>query len=480
MWNDTPAQLAESRAALADEIRTLADLEHITPAQDRRLDEALIELSRLDSQIAGRAQFDEGVARGFPPRSIYPSQGEPSWKVNKRTNPFDTDELRHVAPEKRAAEMRGRAVDVIASHTGRFDHVADVDREHTTRLLEESDDVSHDVAEYVIATGAPDYSRAFSELIRNPRSVTARMQLETLGAELEARTALTTAGASGAIHAPYWLDPSLIVTNAGIVDPMRAVSRSATITGTDKWTPPFTSGVTAGYIGENAAFTDNTPTFTSTSIQTYQAGAWVLASFQSAEDSNVARELGMLFADAKQRFEGGQFATGPGSSAMQGIAVFASNATSVVAGSSGAANAAELVPADIYGLREALSARWRPNGTWMASLPIAHKIRQLGDSQVGHAFSLDLTESDDALRLLGRPFYENSSLDSTIVSGSTDDVIIHGDFSQFMIVNRLGVTLNYLPVFVSGGAPQASSAWVAHWRTGSGGLVADAFRMARL
>jgi HK97 family phage major capsid protein len=241
-----------------------------------------------------------------------------------------------------------------------------------------------------------------------------------------------------------------------------------------------TAGVTAGWIGESVAFTDATPTWTSGGVSVFKAGAFAFGSYEALSDADVAGELGALFADSKARLEGTAFATGTGSAQPQGIVTYASNATSLVTGTSGASGSADLVPADVYGLRSALSPRWRGNASWVGSLQIAHKIRQLGTTSNYHAFTLDLSQADPP-QLLGKTFYENSSMDTTIVSGSTDDILIHGDFSQFAIVDRVGMVIQYQPIVTSGSKfPTGESAWHVYWRVGSGGLVQDAFRMLLL
>jgi HK97 family phage major capsid protein len=214
----------------------------------------------------------------------------------------------------------------------------------------------------------------------------------------------------------------------------------------------------------------------------WKQAAWAFGAFETLEDSgDVAGELSVMFADAKNRLESQLFTTGTGSSQPQGIVTFASNTTSVVAGSSGDANAATMVAADIYAVRAALSPRWRGNASWVSNLSTAHTIRQLGTSSNYHAFSLDLTQSTNDLALLGRPFYECSDMDSTIVSGSTDFVLLHGDFQQFAVVDRVGMTMAYEPMIYSGGKlPTGESGWFVYWRSGSGGLVSDAFRLLKL
>lgn len=468
--------------ALETEITTLAAKDEITPDEDARLDAALNEIDDARTQLANAetraarlAEFRTPVEPVITERTVIAPVN-----VNKRTNPFDLDELRTATPEKRATEVRARAVDIIESGRGAYE-VADYAAEDLTKKLSRRGQVANDIAELVVQTGSDEYREAFENLIANPGSVTARMEMERRQSELYSRAAVQMSNVAGAIAIPFQLDPTIILTNAGVVDPVRSVARNVTISGTDKWVPVTSAGVTAGYVGESTAFSDNTPTVTSNTIQVWKAGAFALSSWEADQDSGFSDEFGMMFAEAKARFEGGQFATGTGSSAIQGIVTYASNATSVVTGSStGGANSANLAPADIYALRAALSPRWRGNASWMGSLDVTYQIRQLGNTNNYHAFTLDLTQSD-TLSLLGKPYYENSSMDTTIVSGSTDFVLLHGDFSQYAVVDRVGMVLQYIPTITSGSKfPTGESGWAAWWRVGGGGIVQDAFRLLKL
>lgn len=466
---------------LATEIRTLSEKDAVTPEEDARLDEALTEreaaleeivaLEAREARLAAFRESDAPVVR--TERTI----SAPNMVT--RTNPFDLDELRGADPEKRALEVRARAIDIVNTGAGAYE-LSDSQSEDLVKKLNGRSRVAKDIAELVAQTGSEEYREAFEAVLASPHSVAALGELQARGAELEKRAAIQTAGVSGALHVPYQLDPTLILNNAGVVDPMRAISRNVQISGTDKWAAPTSAGITAALVGESVAFTDNSPTYTSTVIQTYKAGAHAFGSWEAMADSGAADDLGMMFADAKVRFEAGYFATGTGSSQPQGVVVFASNATSIFAGTSGAANSADLTAADIYSIQANLSPRWRGESSWVSSLNVAHTIRQLGTSTNFHAFSLDITQAGPP-QLLGRPYYENSSMDTVVASGSTDFALLLGDFSQFVIVDRVGMTIQYNPAVTSGSKfLTGESSWTCWWRFGSGGLVQDAFRLYKI
>ena len=53
-----------------------------------------------------------------------------------------------------------------------------------------------------------------------------------------------------------------------------------------------------------------------------------------------------------------------------------------------------------------------------------------------------------------------------------------GDFNQFLIADRVGLSVEYVPHLLSTGGPfpRGGRAYFAYWRTGSGVLVTNAFR----
>ena len=200
-------------------------------------------------------------------------------------------------------------------------------------------------------------------------------------------------------------------------------------------------------------------------------------------DASLSGEIAMLIADAKGRLEATAHATGSGSGQPYGIVTALGLTTaSRVAGSSGAAGAADFVLADVYAVKNALPPRYRPNASWVGEQTNIDKIRRFGEGSTGAAaFWADLAVDTPPL-LLGKPVYESSAMDSTIVSGSNDDVLIIGDFRHgFVLVDRMGLELVYNPLVLgSNRRPSGEVAWVAFWRHGADSVDDNAFRMLRL
>jgi HK97 family phage major capsid protein len=71
-------------------------------------------------------------------------------------------------------------------------------------------------------------------------------------------------------------------------------------------------------------------------------------------------------------------------------------------------------------------------------------------------------------------------MSTTITTGQ--NILLFGDFNQFQIVDRVGVSVEFIPnVFDQGtGRPSGTRAWLMHWRFGSGVRDANAFRVLLL
>jgi len=84
-------------------------------------------------------------------------------------------------------------------------------------------------------------------------------------------------------------------------------------------------------------------------------------------------------------------------------------------------------------------------------------------------------------QLLGKPVYETSAMDTTLVSGSNDDALILGDFRKYYVIDRVGLSVYYEPL-VKGvsGRPTGQAGWYAFWRTGGDVVDVNAFRLLRI
>lgn len=133
--------------------------------------------------------------------------------------------------------------------------------------------------------------------------------------------------------------------------------------------------------------------------------------------------------------------------------------------------------ADVYAIYEALPARWEGRATWLANNIIYSKTRQFGTSNEGHQFWAAFSPGTPEL-LLGRPTASSSYMDGTIGTGN-DYVLVFGDFHNFVIADRIGTTIDFIPhlFHTSNNRPSGQGGWFAYFRMGSDSVSDGSFRL---
>jgi HK97 family phage major capsid protein len=325
------------------------------------------------------------------------------------------------------------------------------------------------LAKHMLVTGSPTYQRAFSKAIQHiPTSPD------------EAR-ALSLAVAGGGYAVPYTLDPTIIPTSNLSVNPFRAISRVEQITG-DEWRGVSSAGVTAAYAAEATESSDNAPTLAQPVISTEKAQAFVPFSIEIGMDwPGLQAEMGGLLQDAKDDLEATAFATGSGTNEPQGILT---GATTVVTASGTASFAA----ADLYALENALGPRFRSRATFLTNRAQINRVRQFATAAGPVALTDNLqagTLSPEGARnarlpvdVLGYPTYELSSMASVLTTGSL--IAILGDFRYYVIVDRIGMTIELLPHLLGANRrPTGQRGLYAYWRNSAGVVSPNAFRVLK-
>lgn len=343
--------------------------------------------------------------------------------------------------------------------------VPDAAKERLHELLDRDEDKNTPlIARHIILTGSPEYREQFKQYVR----AGGRYLPELL------RTAMSLTAGNGGVLVPHYLDPTIILTNAGAYSgTIRSIATVKTIA-VKQWEGVTSAGVTAQWTAEATATTDDTPTFSQPIIVAKKADAWLTGSYEVFEDTGFSNELGRLLADAKARLEEAAFSTGnTGATIPRGVvaAVAAVTASIVTSATSGA-----FVVGDVHNVSNAVNPRQEQNLGWLAHKAIYSKIRQF-DTSGGGGFWANLNVGQPPL-LLGAPALKSASM--TTVLASTANILLAGDFSQYYIVDRIGMSVIYDPLVkttASGAAPTGQAGWYAHWRVGADVVNADAFRL---
>lgn len=431
---------------------------HEREAQRARIFATAQDIARTRPQMA-----DVGAAGGRNDLSVHSRGGklQDPYKdlENQAVRSVSINEV--VTSETQARDFVSRAETLI--ERAHAPHLNDNHREHMTQTLQRSSTKQAPlIAAHMLLTGREEYLNNFWQYVHAPMD---NIQ----------RAALALASANGGYLIPFTLDPTIILTNTGSANPFRQVSNVKT-TATNNWNGVASTGMNAAFLAEAGIVTDNSPTFSNIQITPERASAWVFGSYEVLEDSDFETELPTLLADAKDRLEEANFATGAGhgSNVPKGI-ITAATTLYTTADTTGHT----IAIADVYGIQAALTPRFRRNAVWVASISAINRFRQL-DTAGGSSYWTNLGQGQPE-RLLGGGIYESTTIAAYTGAGAGQSVAVYGDFSQFAIVDRIGMSVMYEPMIkdITTQRPTGQGGWFAFWRVSSDALVPGAFRVLK-
>ena len=283
---------------------------------------------------------------------------------------------------------------------------------------------------------------------------------------------MSTTDTAGGFLSPLVIDPSILFSSSGSINPIRAISRVVQ-TISDTWNGITSAGVTAEWLAEASEAADASPTLAQPSIPVYKASCFVPFSYEIGQDAmNFMQELGKLLSDGYDQLTATAYTTGSGSGQPTGIitALVASSPTVIV----NTVGANVLASGDVYALQNALPPRFSAGAQWAANLSILNELRQM-ETAAGALKFPGLQNNPPVL--LGRPANELSNMDGTYGSGE-NYVLVYGDFRKFVIVDRFPSTVELLPNLVGANRRPTGQRGVFLWaRTGSDSVVDNAFRV---
>jgi HK97 family phage major capsid protein len=384
-------------------------------------------------------------------------------------------------PWENPAALRDRGLAVVDYYNARGVLNAEAaDRaDHVLRHADEGGDT----AAYLHAVGNPDYATAFAKMCADPimghnrfsaaevDAVRRVSQVQQLQRPRAAMSELT--GAAGAFAIPVELDPSIILTSAGALNPVRELATVETI-GVREWEGVSSDGVTAGYVGEATEATDASPTLAQPVIRTHQGRAFIRASIELFADwGRIRAEMARLVDDARQVVDATEFLTGTGNNRPVGI--LAVGTTGSLSTSQRVLSAAtnSFAVGDPWLLKAAVPARFQANASVAASTNILDKTyRFVG----GGSTEPPIMPTRDGA-VMGLPKGEWSAMTAFETTGSR--VMIAGDFrAAYRIIDRLGMTAELIPhIFgVTNNLPTGERGLYCYWRTGAAVVAPNALR----
>ncbi len=452
----------------------------LDPDTQTRWDALVAEKDELVARVKAQRERDEYIARqrnidGAIETPVRPSDYAgiaPRNKDKAPDNVFAVDEYHARASSQ---EHLGRLYTdgaKRAMESMRFgDTRAEPDRvrEHMEHVL--NHDTNREVALRVLQFGSELYQRAFGKYL-------AGAQLST-----EEQRSLGIGSQGGQMPVPIQIDPTVTLVSNGVINPLRQIARNVTMTGYE-WRGVSTTGVTAVYVAEGATSTDGSPTLVQPTIDAEQARCFVPFSFEVGMDwAGLEAELGGAIADAKDVLEATQFLTGAGhaSNAPKGVL----RSASTVIGTALNTNAGTVFAVgNIYDLETALPPRFRANGSFVLNKAVVQRIRQFdtsGGASLWNAYPAPL-QTGMPSRLIGYPVYELSTMSTAAVSSSGGSWGLFGDFSKFIIADRVGMSIELIPQIFAGNTaggisyPTGQRGLFAWWRNSSDVMSSNAFR----
>lgn len=356
--------------------------------------------------------------------------------------------------ELQAAYTEG-ALRIIGEMVPAVEHADEAaTKDRLERTLTRFDTEDKSLARRIISTSNPTYERAWAKMVRG--DTVAQLQPDE-------QRALSLTNSAGGYAVPVVLDPTVIRVSAGVNNPIRNLSRVESIAG-NTWYGISSTGITASYGAASTETTDNAPTLVQPTAVVQKAQAFIPYNIEIGQDwGSLAAEMGAMLADEKDRLESTKFLTGlgSGSSEPQGL-IAVGGATAVVT----SATTAVFAVGDLYNLEAGLSPRFRDNATFVGNKAAYQKIRQF-DTSGGASLWVQLPASEPG-SLLGYPAHEWSSISSAVTT-SASTIFTFGDFSKFLIVDRVGMDVELIPHLFGTVAnyPTGQRGLYAYWRNTS-------------
>lgn len=378
---------------------------------------------------------------------------------HRDVNPYDEDFIRTAGIDEAVERSVGECEYLRRDESGKVGVTEKLALSHT------DPDNMRGFGEYWLLHSSPEYTRAFFHMVNGqPWRMTGEEQAALLRArEWDVQRGITLTAANGGALIPAHLDPTVILSTAGVVNPLRQISKVVPVM-TNTWTGVTTTGITLAYRTEGGDSADVAATYASPSITMYRYDGTIPVTLEAEGDiAGLASEVVREVAEARDRLEGSSFAVGSGSNAPIGVVTALS--TEATRRSQHATNNA-FTATDLINTQNALVGGRQAGAAWLGSLPWHNRVRALGDtSYYTRSATLDQGASG---QILGKPAYESSDM-TTGLNTATNYAFVYGNFQGFQICDRVGLEVEFVPhLFSTGnGLPNGKRGWYVWGRHGS-------------
>lgn len=499
----THSQCINRMGEITSELERLQELDVLSPEDEGYFGELTSEFTVVDNhrkrleRNAAIAQVRSAAsgahARNLRPGSaVQPSSSgtddfdrdaflEPdSVESTRFRNPWDLSNVRVFGRSREDinAELASRARSAIDQMPGASDRI----REAATDIIDNYDDKDAKIARMVLAASSPEYLRAFSKMATNKEHLLEESERRAM----DYVRAMSLTDSAGGYLVPFQMDPTVILTANGSRNDIRRRARTVVATG-DTWNGVTSGAVSWSWDAEATVVSDDSPTLGNPSIPIYKANGFVPISIEALEDANnVAATVGTLLSEGREVLESAAFVVGTGTGQPKGVVTALAGSGSVIP----SATADTLAVGDLYALQGSLPARYRGNAAWLANNLFYNRTRQF-DTAGGSALWAQLG-ADRPASLLGKDVLEAEDMDGVITAAAENYMAVFGDFQNYVIADRIGMTVEFIPHLfgsgVAGGSiatnptpttfrPTGQRGWYAYYRVGADVVNTAAFRM---
>lgn len=354
----------------------------------------------------------------------------------------------------------------------------------------EKDEVEHQIrtsthiARRILVTENEHYREAWMRMVTDPHGagLLTNEQRDAVRAYQEYRAASEGTTTAGGFGIPVFIDPSIIMTAQGSGNPFLQLCRQVDVN-TNVWKGVSSAGVTWSFDSEAAAVSDDMATLAQPMVTVFMARGFIPFSIEVGQDyPGFASEMQTLLAAGYDELLVDKFTRGTGTGEPKGLLTCLSANTNVRVRC--ATNTGAISAADPYNLWQAIPQRNRRNASWLMNVSLNNAIRQLGTANVYHASTVTLPEGAVEM-LFNRGVYESPYMPNlTTTTTATEGYVISGDFSNYVIARRGGMSVELVPqIFQQAtagsayGMPSGQRGWFAYSRIGGSSANDLGFRL---
>ena len=335
-----------------------------------------------------------------------------------------------------------------------------------------------DIARRVLVTETDDYRSAWLKVVTNPQAAATLTEDErhALQSYEEYRAMSENTTTAGGFGIPVFIDPSIILTAQGSGNPFLELAQQVPVN-TNIWKGVSSAGVSWVFQTEATEVTDGSPTLAQPTVTVHMARGFIPYSIEVGQDyPTFADQMARLLAEGYDELLVDKFTRGSGTNEPRGLltALSANSSVRVTVTTAGALGAP-----DPYKVWAAVPQRFRRRASWLMSVNVNNAIRQLGTANVFHAFT-DNLPADWADTLFGKAVRESPYMpDTTTFTTATSGLIAVGDFSNYVIARRGGMSVELVPTLfgATNHYPTGQRGWFAYARIGGNSVNDLGFRL---